>query len=97
MKEKIDYRHPYLTQQIIAYIGNKRRLLPLLYEAIAKCHPQNPSGSVFFDMFAGSGVVSRLAKFLGFKVYSNDWEHFAFVLNKSYLEVNEKDLGGDVF
>jgi adenine-specific DNA-methyltransferase len=43
-------------------------------------------------MFAGSGVVSRLAKFLGFKVYSNDWEHFAFVINKTYLEVNKTEL-----
>jgi adenine-specific DNA-methyltransferase len=48
----------------------------------------------FFDLFAGSGVISRFAKFLGFKVYSNDWEHFSYVINKAYLEVDKNDLYG---
>jgi adenine-specific DNA-methyltransferase len=92
MKKNIDYRHPYLSQQIIAYIGNKRRLLPLLHKAIMKCFPNISGGLTFLDMFAGSGAVSRFAKYLGFKVYSNDWEYFTYVINKAYLEVDDKDL-----
>lgn len=28
--------HPYLTDQLIPYIGNKRKLLPLIWEAIER-------------------------------------------------------------
>ncbi len=92
MGKKVDYRHPYLTQHIIAYIGNKRRLLPLIYEAITKCYPDIPEGLTFLDMFAGGGVVSKFAKYLGFKVYSNDWEPYTYIINKSFLEIDEVDL-----
>lgn len=92
MGVKVDYRHPYLTQHIIAYIGNKRRLLPLIYEAITKCCPDMPGGLTFLDLFAGSGVVSKFAKYLGFKVYSNDWEPYTYIINKSFLEINEVDI-----
>ena len=30
-RRSVDLRHPYLTQQLIAYLGNKRKLLPDLY------------------------------------------------------------------
>jgi len=92
MEEKIDYANPYLSKQIIAYIGNKRRLLPLIYEAIQRCSLKASEGSTFLDMFAGSGVVSRFAKYLDFKVLSNDWEYYTFIINKTYLEANDEDL-----
>lgn len=92
MGVKVDYRHPYLTQHIIAYIGNKRRLLPLIYEAITKCCPDISGGLTFLDLFAGSGVVSKFAKYLGFKVYSNDWEPYTYIINKSFLEIDEVDI-----
>ncbi len=89
----VDFKHPYLTQQIIAYIGNKRRLLPLIHRAMQQIYSDTiPQGLKFADPFAGSGVVSRLAKFLGFQVISNDWEPYAFTLGKAYLEINASDI-----
>jgi len=89
----VDFKHPYLTQQIIAYIGNKRRLLPLIYRAIQRIYGDTlPPSLTFVDPFAGSGVVSRLAKLLGFQVVSNDWEPYAAILGRAYLETNASDI-----
>lgn len=42
----------------------------------------------FVDFFAGSGVVSRLAKTLGFRVVSNDWEPYTREINGAYVGCN---------
>ena len=110
----------YLYNQLFPYIGNKRKLLPLIWEAIQRCHPkrvkqpkdlitlgdssvasllQNDNGiPLFVDFFSGSGVVSRLAKKLGFRVIANDWEPYSFFYNHAYIEQNKypkfKELGG---
>lgn len=94
----MDFTSPYLTQQIIAYIGNKRKLLPLVYKAIESTGLEAKPGLKFFDVFSGSGSVSRLAKLLQFELYTNDWEDYAYILNKGFVEVNkeqaEKLFGG---
>lgn len=85
----------YLYNQLFPYIGNKRKLLPLIYKAISKA---GITAGTFADFFCGSGVVSRLGKKLGFKVISNDWEPYSFFYNNAYIEQNEypkfKELGG---
>ncbi len=81
----IETRKSYLTDQLIPYIGNKRKLLPLIAEAV------NASGiqsGTFFDVFAGSGVVSRLAKTMGFRVIANDWEPYSERINSAYIAIN---------
>lgn len=92
----IDLHHPYLNSQLIAYIGNKRRLLPLLYRAVERCVgvpvQRTGRGPLFIDLFAGSGVVSRLAKYLGFSVISNDWEVFSYIINKTHIETNADEI-----
>ena len=88
----MDFSSPYLTEQIIAYIGNKRKLLPLIFRAIESTGLEIKSGLKFFDAFSGSGVVSRMAKSLNFEVFANDWEYYANVLSKGYVETNESDL-----
>lgn len=85
IREVMRLDEPYLTDQLIPYIGNKRKLLPLLYEGIKKT---GVTAGTFFDAFAGSGVVSRLAKTAGFRVIANDWEPYAAVINRAYIEVN---------
>ncbi|MBR4373836.1 MAG: DNA adenine methylase [Treponema sp.] len=87
-----DFSTPYLTEQIIAYIGNKRKLLPLIYSAIENTGLELKAGLKFFDIFSGSGVVSRMAKSLGFEVYTNDWECYANVIAKGYIGTNESDV-----
>ncbi len=73
---------PYLYDQLIPYIGNKRKLLPLIMDAISETGCER---GVFFDAFSGSGVVSRLAKHLGFSVVSNDWEPYSEAVNNVYI------------
>jgi adenine-specific DNA-methyltransferase len=73
----------YVFHQLIPYIGNKRKLLGLINQAIAKTEAS--SSSTFLDLFAGSGVVSRMAKKQGFRVISNDWEPYAHEINQCYI------------
>ena len=80
----------YLYHQLIPYLGNKRKLLPLLQEAIERT---GVAAGTFVDFFAGSGVVSRLAKSLGYRVVANDWEPYARELNGAYIdEADEEEI-----
>ena len=76
----------YVFHQLIPYIGNKRKLLGLINQAAAKT--EVPPSGTFLDLFAGSGVVSRLAKKQGFRVISNDWEPYAQAINQCYIACN---------
>ncbi len=87
----MDLRHPFLTEQLIAYIGNKRSLLPFLHREFSRLAQGRPSVS-FLDPFAGSGSVSRLARLMGFSVWANDWEHYSFIINSCHLAIAEARL-----
>jgi len=76
----------YVFHQLIPYIGNKRKLLGLINKAIAKT--KVPPTGTFLDLFAGSGVVSRMAKKQGFQVIANDWEPYAREINQCYIACN---------
>ena len=76
----------YAYSQLIPYIGSKRKLLDLIQQALKRCDLN--SDAVFVDLFAGSGVVSRLAKMLGYKVIANDWEPYARCINGCYIGQN---------
>ncbi len=65
----------YLFNQLIPYIGNQRKLLRLIHKAVKQTDAS--PGATFVDFFAGSGVVSRWAKRLGYRVVANDWEPYA--------------------
>lgn len=54
----------YIFSQLIPYIGNKRKLLPLIHEGIRATGIDRGS---FVDLFSGSTVVSRFAKTLGYR------------------------------
>ena len=77
----------FVFNQLIPYIGNKRKLLPLIHEAISSTETQ--PGDVFLDLFAGSGVVSRLAKVMGLRLVSNDWEPYTAPINGCYVACNQ--------
>ena len=76
----------YVFHQLIPYIGNKRKLLGLINQAIAKTGVS--PAATFLDLFAGSGVVSRMAKKQGFRVIANDWEPYAHAINQCYIACN---------
>ena len=82
----------YLDQQLITYLGNKRKLLGLIESALDQI-----DGNSFLDLFSGSGVVSRLAKNKGkySKIIANDLEGYSYTINRCYLsnitDFNEKE------
>ncbi len=86
------FQTAYLREQIIPYIGNKRRLLPLIHRALVSSCGSGGGGKRFLDLFAGSGIVSRLAKCLSFEVYANDWEYYSYVLCSGFVAVNARDV-----
>jgi adenine-specific DNA-methyltransferase len=90
---KDDDRPPYLGSQLLAYIGNKRRLLPFLEDGFRRIGERSPVRS-FLDPFAGTGSVSRLARWLGWRVSANDSEEYARIMCSCYLEIDERELGG---
>ena len=79
----------YLFHQLIPYIGNKRKLLRLI-ELALKATDAHPDTHTFVDLFAGTGVVSRLARRLGYAVVANDWEPYSEVINRCYLEITKE-------
>ncbi|MDC7227834.1 MAG: DNA adenine methylase [Spirochaetales bacterium] len=97
--KKTDIDNPYLKNQLIAYIGNKRRLLGFLDEVfnelsrrIFESVPRPDAPLLFGDCFAGSGSVSRLAKAMGFSVASNDWELYSKIINTAHITISPEGI-----
>ena len=76
----------YVFSQLIPYIGNKRKLLDIINQAIKLTNIEN---GTFVDLFSGSTVVSRFAKKLGFRVLSNDWEPYSEQIAIGTVVLNE--------
>jgi adenine-specific DNA-methyltransferase len=85
----------FIKDQLIPYIGNKRRLVRLIGRAIEATGVRE---GTFYDVFAGSTVVARLAKSLGFRTIANDWEPYSCFIATAYLKNNRppefRALGG---
>jgi adenine-specific DNA-methyltransferase len=78
--------HKYLSQQLLTYIGNKRSLLGNIGRAIDKVKSRLGKRNLrVFDVFAGSGVVSRFLKAHSSLLVSNDLEDYAAVVGRCYL------------
>ena len=90
----------YLFAQIIPYIGSKRKLLPVIARAVARTGCTAAAGGlppIFADLFAGSGVVSRMAKTLGFRAICNDWEPYSAVINGAFIGLNHPPIDESYF
>ena len=68
------------------YIGSKFSLLGFLEEGILK--RVDPSCRVFFDVFAGTGVVGWHFKQKGFRIVANDIQYYAYCLNRARVQIN---------
>lgn len=78
--------NPYFTEQIITYLGNKRKLLLEIDNAIDEIKKKlNKNYVNTFDGFSGSGIVSRLLKTHSNTLITNDLEYYCFVINNCYL------------
>src|SRR5205823_11918525 len=80
---------------LIPYIGNKRKLLPLIQRGVTGT---GCVSGTFVDLFTGSTVVARMAKALGFRVLANDWEPYSYEIARGTIALNEtpsfSSLGG---
>ena len=85
----------YLSRQLITYIGNKRALLGPIAAAAERVKRRLGKRLLrCFDVFSGSGVVSRLLKGHASLLVSNDLEDYAAVIGRCYLaNRSEIDFG----
>lgn len=84
--ENLDLKNPFFNSHLVTYIGNKRRLLPFLYQGFYKIWKKiGKQKLVVLDGFAGSGAVSRLLKAFAGELHVNDLENYAETLNRTYL------------
>ena len=82
----------YLSEQLITYIGNKRSLLSFISGGLDIVRTDLGKRRLStFDVFSGSGVVSRMMKRFSSTQYANDMEDYARIISTCYLS-NKKDL-----
>ena len=88
----LDLKNPFFSSHLITYIGNKRRLLPFLYQAFSKIRDRiGKDKLVVFDGFVGSGASARLLKAFASELHVNDLEDYAETINQAYL-ANRDDI-----
>lgn len=76
----------YMTTQIITYMGNKRKLIPIIESVLSEIQEELKTPSLKIgDGFSGSGVVSRLFKTKASELYTNDIAGYSKTLNECYL------------
>jgi adenine-specific DNA-methyltransferase len=85
--------HPdYLTKQLVTYLGNKRSLLGPIEAAVEKVKRRLGKSRIScFDVFSGSGVVSRLLKSHASHLIANDLEAYSAVASRCFL-ANRSDV-----
>ncbi len=83
---KIEENEDYLTTQIITYLGNKRSLLEFIGESIETVQKKTGKEKLrIFDVFSGSGIVSRYFKQYASLLIANDLETYTKIINTCYL------------
>lgn len=88
----IDEDADYLSRQLITYIGNKRALLGRIGPIVERVKRRLGKDRLrIFDVFSGSGVVSRYFKAHASALISNDIEDYAAVIARCYLQ-NHSDV-----
>jgi adenine-specific DNA-methyltransferase len=85
---------PYLSRQLITYLGNKRNLLGFIGRALDRVKRRLGKKKLrLFDIFSGSGVVARYFKRDAELLLVNDLEAYTEVINRCYLaNPSELDL-----
>lgn len=87
-------KDPFLTTQLVSYIGNKRRLLGFINSALEPVLRELDGNRLrFFDGFSGTGCVARLFKTYASELHVNDMEPYSNTLNQCYLaNASEVDI-----
>lgn len=85
-EELIDENPEYLANQLITYIGNKRALLNFINKGLSIVKGRLGKQHLdTFDVFSGSGIVSRFLKMHSDFLVVNDLENYAEIINRCYL------------
>ena len=80
----------YLTEQIITYLGNKRKLLDYIATEVELALKElGIEKGKICDLFSGSGVVARRLKQYASRLYANDLEDYSYIINDCYLTNSE--------
>jgi adenine-specific DNA-methyltransferase len=87
----------FLSEQIITYLGNKRKLLNVISDEVKiALNELGIEKGVMCDLFSGSGVVARKLKQYASKLYTNDLEEYSYIINDCYL-TNTEDFNEDFY
>jgi len=83
----------FMTEQIITYLGNKRKILT----HISKCldiieEREGEKQLTMADAFSGSGIVGRLLKTRASHLYVNDCAGYSETLNNCFLANPDKEF-----
>lgn len=82
----------YVFSQLIPYIGNKRKLLHLIAQAVD--FTNIGVAGTFVDLFTGSTVIARWAKRRGMRVIANDWEPYSHQIATGTISLNAPPVFG---
>ncbi len=87
----------YLTEQIITYLGNKRKLLDNISTEVGTAiNELGLEKAKICDLFSGSGIVARMLKRYSSRLYVNDLEEYSYVINDCYL-TNKEDFNENFY
>jgi adenine-specific DNA-methyltransferase len=76
----------FLNRQLVTYLGNKRRLLPFIGDALSLVLKRlGREKLVIFDAFSGSGAAARFFKQHASTLMVNDIEPYGESINRCYL------------
>lgn len=87
----------FLTSSVMDYVGSKEKNLQFLKKQLDLLlfndkELQEKEDKTFFDLFSGTGLVSRLAFIHGFKVFTNDLEIFAKISSEVPVRYSLEDV-----
>jgi adenine-specific DNA-methyltransferase len=83
----------YLSSQLITYMGNKRKLLPIISSIVDKLQKElGKEYLIMGDGFSGSGCVSRLFKTKAGKLYTNDLAGYSKTVSECYLATPDDEM-----
>ena len=87
----------YLSEQVITYLGNKRKLLnDISYEVELILNELGLKKGKICDLFSGSGVVARMLKQYSSRLFVNDLEEYSCIINSCYL-TNQEDFNNEFY
>jgi adenine-specific DNA-methyltransferase len=84
--------HPALTSALITYIGNKRALLPFIWQGMERIADRIGPIRSMADPFTGSGVVARLGRLAGIEVHAGDIEAYTRPFGTAFLETSPAEV-----